>query len=236
MKGLKDPEMRPTHTIQLTELLQFSNEVKSFKKGAYIFQEGMLAKNMYLILSGKVKVSKSTADGRELTLRLCSENDIVGEAVFFSHASDYLFSTEVVEDVEVAVISKERLEKEVLQDGALAYEFMKWIGDQYSKTQTKFRDLILYGKRGGVFSTLIRMTNSYGVQTPDGILIDLPLTDQKIGSFSATSRESVNRMLNELKRDGIISVKNGYITVHDLSYLRNEIDCDGCPITYCSID
>src|SRR5699024_11744779 len=80
------------------------------------------------------------------------------------------------------------------------------------------------------FSTLIRMTNSYGVQTPDGILIDLPLTDQKIGSFSATSRESVNRMLNELKRDGIISVKNGYITVHDLSYLRNEIDCDGCPI------
>lgn len=83
MKGLKDPEMRPTHTIQLTELLQFSNEVKSFKKGAYIFQEGMLAKNMYLILSGKVKVSKSTADGRELTLRLCSENDIVGEAVFF---------------------------------------------------------------------------------------------------------------------------------------------------------
>ncbi|HLR80900.1 MAG TPA: Crp/Fnr family transcriptional regulator [Bacillota bacterium] len=236
MKGLKDPEMRPTHTIQLTELLQFSNEVKSFKKGAYIFQEGMLAKNMYLILSGKVKVSKSTADGRELTLRLCSENDIVGEAVFFSHASDYLFSTEVVEDVEVAVISKERLEKEVLQDGALAYEFMKWIGDQYRKTQTKFRDLILYGKRGGVFSTLIRMTNSYGVQTPDGILIDLPLTDQKIGSFSATSRESVNRMLNELKRDGIISVKNGYITVHDLSYLRNEIDCDGCPITYCSID
>lgn len=236
MKGLKDPEMRPTHTIQLTELLQFSNEVKSFKKGAYIFQEGMLAKNMYLILSGKVKVSKSTADGRELTLRLCSENDIVGEAVFFSHASDYLFSTEVVEDVEVAVISKERLEKEVLQDGVLAYEFMKWIGDQYRKTQTKFRDLILYGKRGGVFSTLIRMTNSYGVQTPDGILIDLPLTDQKIGSFSATSRESVNRMLNELKRDGIISVKNGYITVHDLSYLRNEIDCDGCPITYCSID
>src|SRR5699024_4407614 len=236
MKGLKDPEMRPTHTIQLTELLQFSNEVKSFKKGAYIFQEGMLAKNMYLILSGKVKVSKSTADGRELTLRLCSENDIVGEAVFFSHASDYLFSTEVVEDVEVAVISKERLEKEVLQDGVLAYEFMKWIGDQYRKTQTKFRDLILYGKRGGVFSTLIRMTNSYGVQTPDGILIDLTLTDQKIGSFSATSRESVNRMLNELKRDGIISVKNGYITVHDLSYLRNEIDCDGCPITYCSID
>src|SRR5699024_4609243 len=81
------PEMRPTHTIQLTELLQFSNELESFKKGAYIFQEGMLAKNIYLILSGKVKVSKSSVDGHELTLRLWSDKDMVSEAVFFQTCS-----------------------------------------------------------------------------------------------------------------------------------------------------
>lgn len=43
------------------------------------------------------------------------------------------------------------------------------------------------------------MTNSYGVLKENGILIDLPLTNQELANFCATSRESVNRMLNELK-------------------------------------
>jgi CRP/FNR family transcriptional regulator len=40
-------------------------------KGAYIFQEGMDAAELYIILSGKIQISKITADGRELTFRLC---------------------------------------------------------------------------------------------------------------------------------------------------------------------
>ncbi len=44
------------------------------------------------------------------------------------------------------------------------------------------------------------MTNSYGVLKENGILIDLPLTNQELANFCATSRESVNRMLNELKK------------------------------------
>lgn len=46
------------------------------------------------------------------------------------------------------------------------------------------------------------MTNSYGVLKENGILIDLPLTNQELANFCATSRESVNRMLNELKSKG----------------------------------
>ena len=53
--------------------------------------------------------------------------------------------------------------------------------------------------KGALYSTLIRMTNSYGVLKENGILIDLPLTNQELANFCATSRESVNRMLNELK-------------------------------------
>src|SRR5690606_10208927 len=100
----------------------------------------------------------------------------------------------------------------------LAFEFMKWMSDHFRKTQTKFRDLVLNGKKGALYSTLIRMTNSYGVQTNDGILIDLPLTNQELANFCATSRESTNRILNELKREKIISVRKGKIIVHNVQY------------------
>lgn len=76
---------------------------------------------------------------------------------------------------------------------------MKWISEHLRRMQTKFRDLVLHGKKGALYSTLIRMTNSYGILKENGILIDLPLTNQELANFCATSRESVNRMLNELK-------------------------------------
>lgn len=80
------------------------------------------------------------------------------------------------------------------------------------------------------------MTNSYGVLKENGILIDLPLTNQELANFCATSRESVNRMLNELKKQGTISIHKGKITIHDLQFLKREIACEDCSASVCSID
>ena len=228
--------MKATKPIQIKELLRFTDRIIHTKKGTYLFQEGTTAEELYLVISGKVQISKITSDGRELSLRICSENDLCGELTLFTETPKYLLSGLVIEDGEVAAIRKDVLEKEIFQNSSLAFEFMKWMSDHFRKTQTKFRDLVLNGKRGALFSTLIRMTNSYGVEKPDGILIDLPLTNQELANFCGTSRESTNRILNELKRKNIISVKKGKIFIHDLQYLKKEIDCENCPAIYCSIE
>lgn len=229
-------QMKPTQSIEIKELLRFADRTMNTEKGQYLFQEGMDAEELYIIVSGKVQISKITADGRELTLRIAGENDICGELTLFTNSPKYLLSALVVEDGIVAVIKKDVIEKEIFKDSALAFEFMKWMSDHFRKTQTKFRDLVLHGKKGALYSTLIRMTNSYGVKKKDGILIDLPLTNQELGNFCGTSRESTNKFLNELKREGVISINKGKITIHNLQYLRNEIACENCPITYCSIE
>lgn len=143
----------------------------------------------------------------------------------------------MLEEGEVAAIRKDVIENEIFQNSALAFEFMKWMSDHFRKTQTKFRDLVLNGKRGALFSTLIRMSNSYGQKMADGsILIDLPLTNQDLANFCGTSRESVNRILSELKRDQIIAINKSKITILNLQYLRDEIGCENCPALYCSIE
>ena len=50
------------------------------------------------------------------------------------------------------------------------------------------------------------------------------------------SREVVNRLLNELKRQEIITSEKSYIIIKDLEFLRNEIHCDDCPMEICRID
>lgn len=229
-------KMKPTHSIEIKELLRFTDRKFRSERGSYLFQEGMNADELYIILSGKVQISKITSDGRELSLRICGENDICGELTLFTSNPKYMLSAKVLEEGEIAAIRADVIEHEIFQNSALAFEFMKWMSDHFRKTQTKFRDLVLNGKRGALFSTLIRMSNSYGVQKQESIMIDLPLTNQELANFCGTSRESTNRILNELKKDEIITVKRGKITIHDLQYLKDEIGCENCPAVYCSIE
>jgi CRP-like cAMP-binding protein len=229
-------KLKPTQSIEIKELLRFADRRFQSERGTYLFQEGMVAEELYIIISGKVQISKITSDGWELSLRVCGENDICGELTLFTDTPKYLLSAKVLEEGEVVAIRSDVIESEIFQNSALAFEFMKWMSDHFRKTQTKFRDLVLNGKRGALFSTLIRMTNSYGIEKRDGILIDLPLTNQELANFCGTSRESTNRILNELKKEDIITVKKGKITVHNLQYLRDEIGCENCPAIYCSIE
>jgi CRP-like cAMP-binding protein len=229
-------KMKSTHSIEIKELLRFADRKFHSQRGTFLFQEGMEAEELYIIISGKIQISKMTMDGRELSLRICGPNDICGELTLFTDIPKYLLSAKVLEEGEIVAIKKTVIESEIFQNPTLAFEFMKWMSDHFRKTQTKFRDLVLNGKKGALFSTLIRMTNSYGVETKDGILIDLSLTNQDLANFCGTSRESTNRILNELKKKDVISIKKGKITIHNLQYLKDEIGCENCSAVYCNIE
>src|SRR5690606_22765994 len=102
---------------------------------------------------------------------------------------------------------------------------MKQMSIDQQKSQSKFRDLILHGKKGALYSTLIRMTNSYGIQQSDGILIDIAFTNQELANFCGMSREVVNRLLSSLNKDDNISILVEKIIIHDLQVLNDEINC-----------
>ncbi|WP_174733107.1 Crp/Fnr family transcriptional regulator [Mesobacillus harenae] len=229
-------EYKNSLTQELSELLRSAERTVSFKKGSYLFQEGQPAKEMFIILSGKVQVSKMNAEGKELFLRLCSGNDIVGELTLFTADPKYMFNAKAIESGEAAAVNIDDLERLIFNNSQLAYEFFKWMNDHIRKTITKFRDLVLHGKKGALYSTLIRLSNSYGVISENGICISTPLTNQDLANYCGTARESVSRMLGELRDEGIISIERKKIVIHDLTYLKKKIDCENCPIEYCNIE
>lgn len=220
---------------EIKEQLHSIATLQHYPKDTILYMDGEPAKNLYFVHSGKVKISKTTADGKELTLYICQANELIGELALFQPETTYTTTGEIMEEGTVGVISRTALEDLLKVNGKLALEFMKWIGAAYRRNQSKFRDLILHGKHGALYSTLIRMTNSYGKEVSNGILIDLYLTNQELAKFIGTPRESVNRMLSELRKIDVISVENGYITIHDLDYLKKAIDCDDCPDDICRI-
>lgn len=116
-------------------------------------------------------------------------------------------------------------------------EYLKWLQTENPKNQSLIRDLVIHGKKGALFSTLIRLSNSYGKTLDDGrIFININLTNTDIANMCSTSREMINRMLNDLKKQQMITFEKGFITILNLDYLKQEICCDECPIFVCRID
>ena len=220
---------------QLNELILENYPVKQVEKGRYLYQENTSANELFYILSGKVQVNKIVPDGRELTIRLCSQHDMVGESILFSNAPKHSTNAKMIESGEVVAINKEDLEKQITKNNDLAVEILTWLATQNRKAQTILSDLVLNGKKGALYSTLIRLTNSYGTETENGIVITHPFTNQELANFCGTSREVINRLLAELRKQEVLSVQKGIITIHNIPFLRNEIDCINCPIDVCNI-
>jgi len=221
--------------ISLSDLLSLPHHMIDMQKGEYVFREGEVASELYVVCAGKVQLTKTTDEGRELSLRICEQGDAFGEIVPFQLACTCTVSAKMVEAGTLAVIHKQQVEERLLLDHAFALQFMQWLNLQLQRMQTKIRDLILHGKKGALYSTLIRLANSYGVQTEDGILINVPMTNQELANFCGSAREVVSRLLKELKELQIISVHKGKITIHDLQFLKDEIRCEGCPIDICNM-
>ncbi|MFA9555841.1 Crp/Fnr family transcriptional regulator [Evansella sp. AB-rgal1] len=214
-------------------LLTYGLEIK-VKSGTFLFYEGDYPEHVYLVRSGKVRLSKMTADGKEFSVHLKQKDELVGEVGLFNEMSISV-TAEVIDDATLVRFDRHTLESLFRENGEIAVAFMKWFARHTQSTQAKFRDLILCGKTGAFYSTLIRFSNSYGETQGDSILINVQLTNQDIANYIGTTRESVNRMLNDLKKTNVLTMEDGYILIHNIKFLKDYLHCGECPVEICTI-
>ncbi|MEI4769663.1 Crp/Fnr family transcriptional regulator [Psychrobacillus sp. FJAT-51614] len=215
---------------------QFGSIIK-IEKDRPIFNEGERSDEVFYIVSGYVRISKDSESGRIFTLKIVGPESIIGETSVFCETIYHSVSAHAIEPTQIYALPRTKLEKFLTSSSSLMMEWMKIVQTNNFKNETRFKDLLLHGKKGALFSTLIRLSNTYGIQQEDGsILIDHHLTNQELANFCATSREVVNRMLSDLKKSDIVTMNKGIITIHNLDYLRKEIECDNCPLHICRID
>ncbi|QGQ98715.1 Crp/Fnr family transcriptional regulator [Paenibacillus psychroresistens] len=210
---------------------------KQIARGAFLFWEGDLADKLYYLRSGQIHLTKSTAEGKDLILSILQKGDLIGE-IDGSEETLHSFSAIAIEAADIGVIHKKDLDILLYRHGDFAIQFIKWMGLTHRTTQSKFRDLLLFGKPGALASTLIRMSNTYGEKLLDGIHLKLKLTNTEMADLIGTTREGVNRILNTLKDEGTISLVKGNIVIHRLEDLRKMCNCPTsppCPTAICRL-
>lgn len=226
--------------VKVEELVRAFYEVPgriiNLKSQQFLFREGDEAKYFYFVREGQIHISKTAESGRMLSLRLATKDSIIGELPLYQPGERYyIFDAMAKVKSEVYAIEYTVLEAYLEKRPPLAVHMLKLMAMHMRKQHSKFRDLVLCGKRGALASTLIRLANSYGKPCEEGILIPVEFTNQDLANYSATTRESLNRMLNDMRRNNIISIQHNHIILHDIDRLRAEIGCDGCNADICNI-
>lgn len=209
----------------------------NIKKGMHLFREGEIAQKFFLVKKGRIKLYKLNNLGKMFTLRMAVKDTILGEIPLFQDGErKYVFDALALEDTSVYAVDYAVLEEYLNNHPSLAVEILKQIMVLLRKQDSKIRDLLFYGKKGALYSILIRMSNSYGRRTPEGLEITKTFTNQEMATFTGMTRENLNRMLSELKREGVISFNEKNIVIKDIEYLREGIHCLRCDKSICNMD
>ncbi|EPY13989.1 MULTISPECIES: Crp/Fnr family transcriptional regulator [Paenibacillus] len=239
MTNITDKFGEPCNTSCFSEqnverLINIGKE-RTYPDSSHLFWEGDLSDKLFLLKSGRVKITKSTDEGKELILYMYQAGDLVGQVDPF-HSTKHTFTAEVLEEAEVLLIEQKDIEILICQHCDFSIDFMKWMGIHHRLTQTKFRDLMMYGKPGALCSTLIRLSNTYGEELEDGgLLINKKITHTDLSNMIGATRESVNRMLSDLRKRDVIEYENGMIVIRELEHLREVCHCEMCPNEICRI-
>ncbi|PFP31211.1 transcriptional regulator [Bacillus sp. AFS073361] len=220
----------------LVAFFQKKEPIQKIKAGSILFQEKDAAQYVYLLLKGSISLGRVHLRGKDFILKILNDQELIVEYQLFKENPHYQFYAKTLTDCEMILIRKEQFEDFILTDPEAMNSFVTWLSTGYLKAQMKCQDLIMNGKKGGLYSILIRLCNSYGIKTEEGILIDLPLTHQELANLTFGTREVIQRSLKDLREKKIISYDNQKFTVKKLNFLKEEVDCQNCSFEICGLN
>ncbi len=179
------------------EMIDNNSKMKSSSKREIIYFPEERSDNIYLLKEGKVKISRVSEDGKKMTLQLIGPGEIFGESSILGQEKRENIA-EVIEDAVICSINRNMFQEMLASNPQMNLTINKFIGLRIRKIQAHVEDLVFKDAKERVVAFLKRYTTSFGKKMIDGWMVRPFLTHQEIAELTATSRQTVNTILNEL--------------------------------------
>lgn len=187
---------------------------KHFKNGELLFSEDEPCHGLHIIASGKVRIFKTSVNGREQVLAINQPGESVAELPVFD-GGHYPASASAIEDVEIAFISRNDFHAFCMEHPEVALKMLAAVGARLRRLVGIIEELSFTTIRQRLIALLLRLAESDGKQTPRGIEFQLPVSHQELASQLGTVRELVSRNLMRLQAEGLLDVDARQIVVKD---------------------
>ncbi len=197
--------------------------VKQFRKNETILYEADTNKYMYLILSGKVKVIRTTEDGKEIILAMHQSGNFFGEMSLIDGKTTPA-SVMATTDSLIAIISQTDFYTILFSQNKVVENLLKILCTRLRQSWDTIQLLNFNNASHRTKMLLLMLCDEYGKKTPDGIVLNIKLTHQDISDMTGLTRETVTRVLDKLQKSKEISILDNKSIRLSPDFLRDDFD------------
>ncbi|HYL84511.1 MAG TPA: Crp/Fnr family transcriptional regulator [Candidatus Angelobacter sp.] len=190
----------------------------SYPKGATLFVEGQKPRGVFILCSGRVKLSTSSADGKTLILRVPEKGEILGLAAAVS-GKPYQASAEVLEPAQANFIARNDFLDFLKDHGEAALRVAQQLSENYHIAINEMRTIGLSHSAAEKFARFLLEQASDSKDEAE-IRLTLTLTHEEIAQMIGSSRETVTRLFSSFKKNQLLQVKGSTVIIQDIAGLR----------------
>jgi CRP/FNR family transcriptional regulator len=187
---------------------------KNYHAGELLFSEGEPCHGLQIIASGRVRIFKTSAGGREQVLAINQPGESVAELPVFDGGA-YPASASAIDEVAIAFISRRDFQAYCMEHPEVALKVLAVVGARLRRLVGIIEELSFTTIRQRLIAVLLRLADSEGTQTERGIEFLLPASHQELANQLGTVRELISRNLTRLQAEGLLEVDARQIVVKD---------------------
>jgi CRP/FNR family transcriptional regulator len=180
-------------------------------RGEHLFEEGDAGDRLYVVLDGKIKLTRAAADGRENLTSVLGPGEMFGELSLFDPRPRTMGAVAVT-DARLAALAHDELRGWLAGRPDVAMHLLRALVQRLRRTNDVLSDLVFTDVPGRVAKALLDLAQRFGTQEEGGLQVNHDLTQEELAQLVGASRETVNKALADF-------VARGWIQLHPKSVL-----------------
>jgi len=192
----------------------------SYPKGATLFVEGQAPRGVFILCSGRVKLSTSSADGKTLILRISDPGEVLGLPATVT-GKPYELTADVIEPTQANFISRQDFLTFLREHGEAALRVAQQLGETYHLAIAEMRNIGLAHSVGEKLARFLLDLSAEQDTGKDEVKLTLTLTHEEIAQMIGASRETVTRLFGDFKKKQLLQVKGSTLIIKNKAGLES---------------
>ena len=203
-------------------LLTSALTTRAVTRGHVVFNEGDTGDRLFVVLDGKVKISRTATDGRENLLTVLGPGEMFGELSLFDPGARTATATAVTECT-LASLDHDDLRPLLLQEPVVAMQLLRALAQRLRRTNEAMADLVFSDVPGRVAKALLDLAEKFGDDATDGgVRVQHDLTQEELAQLVGASRETVNKALSDFATRGWLRLEGRSVLLLDRERLARR--------------
>jgi CRP-like cAMP-binding protein len=201
--------------------LQGSMTQVDLPRGDVLFHEGDPGDRLYVIVEGKVKLGRTSTDGRENLLAILGPGEMFGELSLFDPGPRNATATAVADSLLLG-LGTDELHAWLSGRPDVARQLLAALARRLRRTNEALADLVFSDVPGRVGKALLDLSERFGRPADDGLRVAHDLTQEELAQLVGASRETVNKALADFAARGWLRLEARAVVLLDIERLRRR--------------